>query len=77
MTAYNQLLAKHQITEGGNVIAIQIENEIESQRRSDGSLNLPLAEYMVYVCNGTFSRLFSPLLTIAELWKKMHGTMES
>jgi beta-galactosidase GanA len=46
MTAYNKLLAPHQITNGGNLIMVQIENEFSGQQFSNGTENWDAIAYM-------------------------------
>jgi hypothetical protein len=46
MKKYTSILSKHQITNGGNLVAFQIENEIAGQRTSSGAENLPIIAYM-------------------------------
>ncbi|KAL0570112.1 hypothetical protein V5O48_011850 [Marasmius crinis-equi] len=62
----NQIIAKHQITNGGAVILSQIENEICCQRNSDGTINVPIAEYMALLeQNARDNGVLIPLLTNA------------
>jgi hypothetical protein len=74
MTRYNQILSKYQISNGGNLIMAQIENEIGDQRTSSGAPNWPIIDYMVYVPR-TFlseiyiqSRLQGPAKQFARKW---------
>ncbi|KAG9094270.1 hypothetical protein FS749_012782 [Ceratobasidium sp. UAMH 11750] len=46
MKKYTQILSKHQVTNGGNLLMFQIENEISGQRTSSGAENWPLIDYM-------------------------------
>ncbi|KAF8762012.1 beta-galactosidase [Rhizoctonia solani] len=46
MKKYTSILEKHQITNGGNLLLFQIENEIAGQRLSSGAPNWPLIAYM-------------------------------
>jgi beta-galactosidase GanA len=46
MKKYTSILSKHQITNGGNLILFQIENEIGGQRTSSGAENWPIIAYM-------------------------------
>lgn len=46
MQGYTSILAKHQITNGGNLVLFQIENEFSGQRTSSGAENWPLIAYM-------------------------------
>ncbi|KAG8780136.1 hypothetical protein FRC12_023406 [Ceratobasidium sp. 428] len=46
MKKYTQILSKHQVTNGGNLVMFQIENEISGQRTSSGAENWPLIDYM-------------------------------
>ncbi|KAF7298956.1 Glycoside hydrolase family 35 protein [Mycena indigotica] len=47
MDKINEITNQHQITNGGSILLTQIENEICCQRNSNGSLNLPIVNYMV------------------------------
>ncbi|KAF7314332.1 Glycoside hydrolase family 35 protein [Mycena kentingensis (nom. inval.)] len=51
MDKINEITAEHQITNGGSIIMTQIENEFGPQRLSNGSINFPLANYMVKLQN--------------------------
>ncbi|KAG8728399.1 hypothetical protein FRC11_011148, partial [Ceratobasidium sp. 423] len=46
MKEYTRILAKHQVTNGGNLLVFQIENEIAGQRLSSGAENWPIIAYM-------------------------------
>ncbi|CAE7223865.1 unnamed protein product [Rhizoctonia solani] len=46
MKKYTSILEKHQITNGGNLVLFQIENEISGQRLSSGAPNWPIIAYM-------------------------------
>ncbi|CCO32169.1 hypothetical protein BN14_06223 [Rhizoctonia solani AG-1 IB] len=46
MKKYTSILEKHQITNGGNLLMFQIENEIAGQRLGSGAPNWPLIAYM-------------------------------
>lgn len=46
MQRYTSILSKHQITNGGNLVLFQIENEFSGQRTSSGAENWPLIAYM-------------------------------
>ncbi|QRW09228.1 glycoside hydrolase family 35 protein [Ceratobasidium sp. AG-Ba] len=46
MKKYTQILSKHQVTNGGNLVMFQIENEIAGQRTSSGAENWPIIDYM-------------------------------
>jgi hypothetical protein len=46
MKKYTSILSKHQVTNGGNIILLQIENEIGGQRTNSGAENWPVIEYM-------------------------------
>ena len=46
MKQYTSILSKHQITNGGNLVLFQIENEFSGQRTSSGAENWPLISYM-------------------------------
>ncbi|KAJ7069720.1 glycoside hydrolase family 35 protein, partial [Mycena amicta] len=47
MDEINKITTQHQVTNGGSILLTQIENEICCQRNSDGSLDLPIVNYMV------------------------------
>ncbi|KAK1216622.1 hypothetical protein PQX77_020742 [Marasmius sp. AFHP31] len=66
MNRINQIVAKHEITNGGPVILSQIENEICCQRNSDGSINTPIAEYMANLeQNARDNGVLIPIITNA------------
>ncbi|KAF8598092.1 glycoside hydrolase family 35 protein [Ceratobasidium sp. AG-I] len=46
MERYTSILSKHQVTNGGNLVLFQLENEFWGQRTNSGAENWPLIAYM-------------------------------
>lgn len=46
MQRYTSILSKHQVTNGGNLVLSQLENEFWGQRTNSGAENWPLIAYM-------------------------------